>query len=76
MTKKTEKTEKKTAKETKKDKVINEILGKTETEGEEYNFYTEAQKRSEALAEIDSELTKEEKRVLDADAKRRFTTGS
>lgn len=60
---------------TKKDKVVADILGREETDPEKYNFYTEAQKRSEALAEIDSELTKEEKAALEDDAKRRFTSG-
>lgn len=59
----------------KKDEVVNEILGTEVTEGEEYNFYTEAQKRSEALAEVDRSLTKEEKAALLADARKRFTNG-
>lgn len=64
---------KKSKEEIKKDKVLEEVL---DTVPEDYDFYVEAQKRSEEYAKIDRSLTKEEKAALQADAKRRYRTGS
>lgn len=63
----------KTKEEKQKEEILEDVLPIVD---EDYDFYVEAQKRSEEYAKIDRSLTKEEKAALQADAKRRFRTGS